>query len=399
MGATVGGGTKRRTSKRAALASTVAVVAVASMSALSPAVAIGSRPRGAAAPGSSITAGSAAARAGRAAQPNQTPQQTSQGAVPTSQTPQQTSQGAGPTSQTPQQTGQTSQGAGPTAAPTRAASSQWGLYAPDFPGTLATVDAVQSAVGRRADYVMWYVHWAGPYSQLNLSDLAAVAGNGSTPEITWMSDDPTGATTITDTAVASGRYDSYIRSWAEGLRSFGRPVLLRFDHEMNGNWYGWSPGVNGNTAAGYIAAWRHVHGIFAAVGATNVTFVWSPNVSYSGSTPLASVYPGDGYVGMVALDGYNWGPLDGHVWQTPEEVFGPSVAEITAVTHRPLMIGEVGSTEVGGDKAAWIGQFFDLLRSTPAIRGFVWFDADKETDWRLNSSPQTLAAFEAGLTG
>jgi hypothetical protein len=275
----------------------------------------------------------------------------------------------------------------------------WGLYAPDFPGTLATVDAVQSAVGRRADYVMWYVHWAGPYSQLNLSDLAAAAGNGSTPVITWMSDDPTGATAITDRAIAAGRYDSYIRSWAQGLRSFGRPVLLRFDHEMNGNWYGWSPGVNGNTAASYIAAWRHVHGIFAAAGATNATFVWSPNVDYTGATPLASVYPGDSYVGMVALDGYNWGPLDGHVWQTPAEVFGPSVQKITALTRRPLIIAEVGSAAVGGDKAAWIGQFFDMLRSTPSIRGFVWFDADKETDWRLNSSPQTLAAFEAGLTG
>jgi hypothetical protein len=278
-------------------------------------------------------------------------------------------------------------------------TGSWGLYAPDFPGTLATVDDLQGAVGRTASYVMWYVHWAGPYSALDPTDLSAVRANGSIPLVTWMSDDPTGATTITDAAVASGRYDGYIRSWAQGLRSYRYPVLLRFDMEMNGDWSGWSPGVNGNTPASFIAAWRHVYGIFAAAGASNVTFVWAPNVDYNGATPMASLYPGDSYVGMVGLDGYNWGTLDGHTWQTPEQVFGPSVSEITAVTRRPLLITEVGTTSTGGDKVGWIGQFFQYLRSTPQIRGFVWFDDSKETDWAIGSVARSLAAFGAGLNG
>lgn len=278
-------------------------------------------------------------------------------------------------------------------------NGKWGVYAPDFPGTLATVQTLQAEVGRRANYVMWYVHWAGPYSGLNLSDLATVAANGSTPVITWMSDDPTGATTITDAAIASGRYDSYIRAWARGLQSYGRPVLLRFDHEMNGNWYGWSPGVNGNTSAAYVAAWRHVYNLFASVGARNVTFVWSPNVDYNGATPLASLYPGDAYVGLVGVDGYNWGPLDGHSWQTPQQVFGPTLNELSALTTRPQMITEVGSTSDGGDKAAWISSFFSMIENDRAVTGFVWFDSDKETDWQIGSSSSTLAAFKSGLTG
>lgn len=275
----------------------------------------------------------------------------------------------------------------------------WGLYAPDFPGTMATIDTLEGQVGRVADYVMWYVHWGGPYSGFDPSDLAAASANGSIPLITWMSDDPTGATTITDAAIAAGAYDSYIRAWAEGLRAYGRPVLLRFDHEMNGDWSGWSPGVNGNTAASYIAAWRHVYTIFATAGATNVKFVWSPNVDYTGATPMAELYPGDAYVAMVGLDGYNWGPLDGHTWQTPQQVFGPSVAEIEAITHRPLMITEVGSTSTGGDKAQWIEQFFAYLEANPRITGFVWFDDDKETDWAITSADGSLAAFVQGLTG
>lgn len=302
----------------------------------------------------------------------------------------------GPVSPAP---AQASGSPGPAGHGSGAYPGRYGLYVPDFPGSTSTLDSVQASVDRRPGYVMWYVHWAGPYSSLNAGDLAAVQARGATPVITWMSDDPTGATTITDAQVAAGAYDSYIRAWAEGLRAFGHPVLLRFDHEMNGNWYGWAPGVNANTPASFVAAWRHVHDLFASAGASNVGFVWSPNVDYPGATPMAELYPGDAYVSKVALDGYNWGPLDGHTWQTPAQVFGASVSQIRAITARPLMIAEVASTEVGGDKAAWIGQFFSYLRSTPVISGFIWFDADKETDWRIDSSPSSLAAFRAGLTG
>lgn len=277
-------------------------------------------------------------------------------------------------------------------------AGSWGVYAPDFPGTLATVSSLQAEVGRRANYVMWYEHWAGPYSAFNASDVEAVAANGSTPVITWLSDDPTGAA-ITDSAIAAGRFDSYIRSWALGLRSLRIPVLLRLDPEMNGNWYGWSPGVNGQTAAEYVAAFRHVHDVFAAVGARNVSFVWSPNIDYPGATPMAALYPGDAYVNWVGLDGYNWGTTNGHQWQTPQQVFGPSINELNAITRRPMLITEVASTSVGGDKVAWINSFFSYLRSVPSVSGFIWFDASKETDWQIDSSPLAVAAFRDGLTG
>jgi hypothetical protein len=102
---------------------------------------------------------------------------------------------------------------------------------------------------------------------------------------------------------------------------------------------------------------------------------------------------------LVGVDGYNWGPLDGHTWQTPQQVFGPTLADLAAITRAPVLITEVGSTEVGGDKAAWITSFFSMLESNRAITGFVWFDADKETDWRINSSSAALEAFAAGLSG
>ena len=36
-----------------------------------------------------------------------------------------------------------------------------------------------------------------------------------------------------------------------------------------------------------------------------------------------------------------------------------------------------------------------LKASYPLIKGVIWFDVDKERDWRINSSATTLAAFKA----
>ena len=75
--------------------------------------------------------------------------------------------------------------------------------------------------------------------------------------------------------------------WARALAAFGGPVRLRFAQEMNGDWYPWGAGTNGNTPAEFVRAWRHVHDIFTAAGATNVQWVWSP---VSGAP--AAVLPG-----------------------------------------------------------------------------------------------------------
>ena len=110
------------------------------------------------------------------------------------------------------------------------------------------------------------------------------------------------------TAIANGSQDAYIRDYAEQVVTWGRPFFLRFDAEMNGFWFPWSEGVNGNTPGSFVAAWRHVHDIFDEVGANNATWVWCPNVDFTAHlTPLKRLYPGDEYVDWTCLDGFNWG--------------------------------------------------------------------------------------------
>ena len=121
------------------------------------------------------------------------------------------------------------------------------------------------------------------------------------------------------------------------------------------------------------------------------------NVLAPGYADYASLYPGDAAVDWVALDGYNGGtalPWGG--WRTPVEVFGPSLEQLHRLSDRPVAITEVASAEQGGDKAAWIHQLFDLAVDE-GVRVLVWFDHDKETDWRLTSSPAATAAVRREL--
>jgi hypothetical protein len=201
--------------------------------------------------------------------------------------------------------------------------------------------------------------------------------------------------------VIAGTYDSYIREFAEDARDWGHPFFLRFNWEMNGNWFPWSEGVNGNQPGEYVAAWRHVHDIFTSVGATNVSWVWCPNVDPGSKfQSIASLYPGSEYVDWTGLDGYNWGPKKGG-WTSFDHLYRSTYDAIveTIAPGKPLMIAEIGSTQEGGSKADWISEVLTVIPSEyPDVRGVVWFDKfDDGMDWPIETSSSASSALAAGV--
>ncbi|MEY9848650.1 glycoside hydrolase family 26 protein [Streptacidiphilus sp. BW17] len=293
----------------------------------------------------------------------------------------------------------------PTASPERSVRSvTTGAYIPDPDGDPAgwhgQLDQYDAAVGRRPSTVQWYVQWEGR-QPFPTSDALYVRSRGQTPFITWESWDSSGGVNQPAYALSkilAGKFDAYIAQWAIAARAFGTTVYLRWGAEMNGNWNPWDPGVNGNTTAQYVAAWKHIRTVFTAAGATNVKWLWTPINQYTDSTPLSEVYPGDEYVDLVGVDGYNWGTSrSGRTWQSFTEVFNPTIATIRTLTVKPLWLTEVGCTELGGDKAAWITAMFAAVAGDTRIGGLMWFNADKETDWRVWSSPAALSAFRTGI--
>jgi hypothetical protein len=256
------------------------------------------------------------------------------------------------------------------------------------------LDAVTALLGRAPSLFLSYQGWDRPFYR---SDEQEIAQRDAAHVVTWV---PTGDTLK---SIASGSQDAYVRAWASDAAVWGGRIYLRPMHEMNGDWYSWGQGVNGNTPTDFVAAWRHLHDIFVAQGATNVKWVWSPNVRYGTELPLADLYPGSAYVDWLGLDGYNWG-LDPHLgqpaWQSFEDIFGATYREVTGLAPgKPLMIAETASTENGGDKAQWIVQtFLSDVPHYPAVRAVIWFNqADGTSNFRIDSSAASLAAFKQVL--
>lgn len=276
-----------------------------------------------------------------------------------------------------------------------------GAYIPNARQDPAKIDEFTNQVGASPAIVMWFQSWdRSGVKEFDAAGMDAVVSRGAMPMVTWEPWDSTRGKKQPKYAlrrIIAGQHDRYIEQWARDAAKWGKPMYLRFAHEMNGDWYPWSPGVNGNTSAEYVTAWRHVVDIFRQEGATNVRWVWSPVVDYNGTTPFDELYPGDNYVDWVGLSGHNFGTSQSwSSWRSLAELFGPSYDEITALApSKPFMIPEISSSEVGGDKAAWIRDAFgtDIPTRLPATRAVVWFNKDKVTNWPVDSSPSSLAAY------
>jgi mannan endo-1,4-beta-mannosidase len=304
----------------------------------------------------------------------------------------------------------------------------WGAYIKgdtygyqDAPFDARTIDAFESHAGKGVSIVHWGQPWYwgshGGYQAFRRDMVERVRQRGSIPMINWASWDldRSGSVDQPDfrlSEIIGGQHDAYIRQWARDARAWGHPLLVRFDHEMNGWWFNWSERVNGNGPGQFVRMWRHVVDIFVHEGASNVTWVWAPNVVGPDTSPLASLYPGDGYVDWVGISGYNWGTspsAPGNIWQSFSEVHRPTYDALTALAPaKPILIAETASTEFGGSKAAWITDALQtqLPLSFPRIKAVLWFNWNAPNDvggggtmdWVIESSPQARGAFAAGIS-
>jgi beta-mannanase len=261
-------------------------------------------------------------------------------------------------------------------------------------------------VGVNPTIVGWFTDFTatdGPSS----AQLGPIQSSGATNMIAWnaedtnlQSDGVTDTTTSLSTIIA-GNWDFIFTNWGQALAAWGLPIMLRFLPEMNGNWTPWCEGVNGNTHGQFVQAWQHAYNIMAPL-CPNVEWIWNVNiqlpVQYS---TLASLYPGDAYVDWIGLDGYNFGGWS-TAWLMPQTLFNPTLALVQAFTSKPIMICETGCSEdTTGNKAAWITQLFQWLKTTP-IQAVCWFNFDArpaQPNWTVQSSPPTQTAFNVAVQG
>lgn len=284
-------------------------------------------------------------------------------------------------------------------------ATMYGFAMPSV-ANLSSISAFETVTAKKVSVVHWGSSWKNSDGSVNNFNPTYWDNARSRNIIPWFSWHPQqsglGATqpAYTLAAIARGDWDSYITTWATAAKNWGYPFFLRFMHEMNGTWYPWGIGANGNSRADFVPAWKHVHDIFTAVGASNVTWVWCPN--NSATINLVDLYPGDPYTDWVATDCYYdlHGTSKSVVYQTTyDEIFTYCAAD------KPCLIGETGAFD-GTNGAAHITEMLGAFgpgTSMPQVRCVLYFDqTDGSKTWPFDSppSPNTTKrdAFRTGIS-
>jgi len=270
----------------------------------------------------------------------------------------------------------------------------YGVHTRDAPWWMGEVDHLARLTGKTPGTVLFFANFAQAFPA---GPVDTVWARGMLPVVAWEPIVPGASRQPRLGEIIDGTYDAYIDQWATATRDHGKPIVLRFAAEMNGNWYPWSESVNGNSQGEYVQAWRHLHDRFEAVGADNVIWLWSSNRVDSLSTTLSSYYPGDAYVDWIGMAGY-WRQVRAGQPPTFATTFGRTLTQLRAISNKPILLSEVGAGTDEANKIAWIRSFFDGLAASPDIIGFIWFNDQKSGgDWRIQVTQGIVDAFADGV--
>jgi len=267
---------------------------------------------------------------------------------------------------------------------------------------------VEKAVRLTPTAVLFYVQWpASPREQtFPQASLDAIWQRGAVPCLSW---EPMyyrqGQEVMIDyERIVGGEYDPYLEEFAKRAKRWGKPLLIRFAHEMNLERYHWGTADKKHYGPAspeiYRSLFRYVVTYFRKLGVDNILWVFCPN-SESLPHPVrdqalwnqaSNYYPGDAYVDILGMDGYNWGATQTmekggwqSQWRTFREIFEPLYRELKALSpYKPMVVCEIASTDQGGDKSTWIKEAWTTAMAWE-VKGLIWFQVNKEVDWRINS--------------
>ncbi len=280
-----------------------------------------------------------------------------------------------------------------------------GAYLKDVPyEDFASVLAFEQLVHHRMYYVLWFQAWGESDAPFHADWISSAAQKGFIPVITWEPwkrnfDNPAAPQPEYSLAgIAQGQHDDYIRSWAQGAKALGVPIIIRFAHEQSTQpgaqlWYPWQGDPDN-----YKAAFRHVVSIFRQEGADNVQFLWSAMWLNEWANQY---YPGDDvvdYVGTTILNHGTAPTVDWAQWKSFDELFTVPY-QAAQQWGKPIILTELASAEQGGDKATWLHDCFSSLKMEyPLVTGVLMLEvaSDREwpdINWSVASSPASLQAF------
>ncbi|MGD2102296.1 MAG: glycosyl hydrolase, partial [Acidimicrobiia bacterium] len=196
-------------------------------------------------------------------------------------------------------------------------------------------------------------------------------------------------------ALNSGQKDTSLNAMAEAIGDWlkagaNRHVLVAPLPEMNLPEHLWS----GDPDA-FKTGYQRIRQAFLDQGldGTQVRFVFAPygkewNV-------VAGYYPGDSSVDLVGFARYN----KNSPWQDYQSTFQNQIdgAQEHVSWTKPILITQTGSVEgSGGSRAVWFDDMFTNLKAHDQVIGAIYFNKNKDNDYRVLVNGVLDAAFEVG---
>lgn len=272
---------------------------------------------------------------------------------------------------------------------------------------MQTLEQREKQVGRKFDFVYRYTDINGL-----IPDPAekAVIARGSELHIAIAARDYHNPNKkVTYAAIAAGDYDADLKRQARGVAGLKVPVWMTFEQEANQRD---KVGARGS-AADFIRAWRHVHDVYTAAGATNAVWVWVMTGNKRNISRAATIWPGNKYVDWISWNVYNQSGCQQHD-STPTKLVSfedgmkpfydwvkKDGAKVGINTNLPMMISEMGSVQYTSDpqkSAQWYAQIPSVLAKYPQIKAATLWDSGGrhgQCNYRFEFNPTVLAGVRA----
>ena len=292
---------------------------------------------------------------------------------------------------------------------------QWGIFERGTSlGKNAAIYDLEERLDYSFDYILCYSHYykdpsTNPYVPIG-KVLADARKDGKVVELTLlMNAQKEPGNDVYD--ILKGEYDEHLHAYAKSIADFGHPVLFRLNNEMNTDWCRYSAYFTSKDTDIYKEVYRYIYGIFEEEGANrNTLWVWNPNGrTFPAFTwnHMLMYYPGDEYVDIVGMTGYNTGTYYeayGEHWESFSSLYGRLYREYGTRFAQPFMLTEFACGVVGGDKVAWVKEMFDLIGRLDRIKVAIWWDhVDYDSDgmvardYRIDEPYAVLEVFRSRL--
>jgi hypothetical protein len=218
------------------------------------------------------------------------------------------------------------------------------------------------------------------------------------------------------TELINGKYDSYLDNFASQVKQWNDIVYIRPFHEFNANWYVWGGEKNGAENGGpdlIKQCWVYIVNKFRKHEVKNVKWIWCPHepsamVSLDDWNHIKNYWPGDDYVDLLGIDGFNFYPenpeRENPGFYSFESLFSETYKQITPLSKKPIFI-MTGTSEFSrnGDianKADWINDIFGKIKNVyTQIKIITWFNYrySETINWKIDSSKESLIAFNSSI--